>query len=81
MADVTITTKLGKKHPIRKLVNELYSNGLFKTEALGLQCVGFDHELYNTLVKRFNMNNTSLKRKGCYRWDADEKAKKAKSLS
>ena len=73
MAD--LTTNLRKKHPKRNLINQMYTSGVLKTETLGLQCVGFDHELYNALVKRFNMNKPSLKREESHRFDTDRKAK------
>lgn len=81
LADVTITVNSGpgKQEALRKMIFHLYIGGILKTEILGLQCVGFDDELYNTLVKRFNMNNPSLKRGGSHRLDSDRKVKRAKA--
>lgn len=81
LADVTITVNSGpgKHEALRKMIFHLYIGGILKTEILGLQCVGFDDELYNTLVKRFNMNNPSLKRGGSHRLDSDRKVKRAKA--
>ena len=59
----------------------MYISGVLKTETLGLQCVGFDHDLYNTLAKRFNMNKPSLKREESHRFDTDRKAERARSSS
>ena len=84
MADVTMTTstiQMELLQIMREMVVQLYTQGILKAENLGLQCVGFDHDLYNALVKRFNMNNPSLKRKGSHQLDSDRKVQRAKSSS
>jgi len=76
MADATISTTI---HVLRKMVVQLYVQGVLKAENLGLQCVGFDNDLYNALVKRLNNDNPSLKRKETVQLDSDRKVKRAKS--
>ena len=82
MADATISSTIQKNHHVtRKMVLQLYIQGILKAENLGLQCVGFDHELYNSLIRRFNNDNPSLKRKETVQVDCDRRVKRAKSSS
>ncbi|TFK33293.1 hypothetical protein BDQ12DRAFT_589717, partial [Crucibulum laeve] len=58
IADAAITFEGGP----RRVLTNFYIDGVLQVECVGLQCVGFDHTLYEALLERFNANQPSLKR-------------------
>jgi hypothetical protein len=62
---------------LKKFIKQLYIDQVLKVEVMGLQCVGFNTDLYETLDRRFRASLPVLgKREVSHEEDRDSVAKK-----
>lgn len=79
LADVSVDRSAKDRNEICKVVERMYSDGVLKTECLGLQCVGFNHGLNGALSQKVvDQKETSRKRKAGAQANP-RKSKKAKT--
>ncbi|KAF9444297.1 hypothetical protein P691DRAFT_350677 [Macrolepiota fuliginosa MF-IS2] len=66
-------------HAHKGTVSKLYREGVLKLECMGLQCVGFDKELYKHLVAQYQHNSPTKEKKRSASVEEDKARKRKKT--